>query len=190
MVERPLTRQELRGAVGRRRRFRDAAAGLSSNSDTLLKSLMWQGDLCFGPARDDEATVQGLHRVAGWAGLPSVDDAGRRAVEAYVRTYGPTAADGLQYHLGAGLSASRKALRGWLDDLSDRLVTVDVEGDDLLISADDVDALTSTTVTPPFACCQPPTRGSWDQAPQTPTWYRLPIDRRSRAAPTSCSQTA
>ena len=190
VVERPLTRQELRGAVGRRRRFRDAAAGLSSNSDTLLKSLMWQGDLCFGPARDDEATVQSLDRVARWAGLPSVDDAGRRAVEAYVRTYGPTAADGLQYHLGAGLSASRKALRGWLDDLSDRLVTVDVEGDDLLISADDVDALSSTTVTPTVRLL--PAADPWVMGPgtQTPTWYRLPIDRRSRAAPTSCSQTA
>ena len=85
----PLTRQELRAAVGRRRRFRDAAAGLTSGSDTLLKSLMWQGDLCFGPVRDGEATVQGLHRVARWAGLPDVDDAGRRAVEAYVRSLRP-----------------------------------------------------------------------------------------------------
>ena len=146
-------------AVGRRRRFRDAAAGLNSGSDTLLKALMWQGDLCFGPARDGEATVQGLHRIARWAGLPSVDDAGRRAVEAYIRTYGPTTADGVQYYLGEGLSAGRKALRGWLDDLSDRLVTVDVDGEDLLVYADDVDDLTSTTVSPPFACCRPPTRG-------------------------------
>ena len=144
----PLTRQELSAAVGRRRRFRDAAAGLTSNSDTLLKSLMWQGDLCFGPARDGEATVQSLHRVARWAGLPSVDEAGRRAVEAYVRTYGPTTADSVQYYLGAGLSAGRKALRGWLDDLSDRLVAVDVDGEDLLVSVDDVDDLTSTDVLP------------------------------------------
>ena len=176
VVERPLTRQELRGAVGRRRRFRDAAAGLSSNSDTLLKSLMWQGDLCFGPARDDEATVQSLHRVARWAGLPSVDDAGRRAVEAYVRTYGPTAADGLQYHLGAGLSASRKALRGWLDDLSDRLVTVDVEGDDLLISADDVDALTSTTVTPTVRLL--PAADPWVMGPGTADPHVVPPAHR------------
>ena len=88
MAEEPLTRQELSVAVGRRRRFRDAAAGLKSDSDTLLKALMWQGDLCFGPARDGEATVQGLHRIARWAGLPSVDDAGRmgrRGVRPHLR---------------------------------------------------------------------------------------------------------
>src|SRR6185503_15705988 len=105
VAEEPLTREELSISVGRRRRFRDAAAGLRSNSDTLLKPLMWQGDLCFGPARDGEATVQGLHRVARWAGLPSVDEAGRMAVEAYVRAYGPTTADRVQYYLGEGLSA-------------------------------------------------------------------------------------
>src|SRR6187455_1468895 len=52
VAEGPLTRQELAEAVTRRRPFRAAAAGLNSSSDTLLKSLMWQGDLCFGPARD------------------------------------------------------------------------------------------------------------------------------------------
>src|SRR6187399_448926 len=68
VAEDPLTRKELSAAVGRRRRFRAAAAGLCSDSDTLLKSLMWQGDVCFGPARDGQATVQGLHRVARWTG--------------------------------------------------------------------------------------------------------------------------
>jgi hypothetical protein len=117
----PLTRRELRTAVGRRRRFRVAAAGLTSDSDALLKSLMWQGDMCFGPVRGNEATVQGMHRIARWAGLPNVDDAGRRAIEAYVRVYGPTTADHVHYYFGAGLSAGRKAIRGWLDDLSDRI---------------------------------------------------------------------
>ena len=176
VVERPLTRQELRGAVGRRRRFRDAAAGLSSNSDTLLKSLMWQGDLCFGPARDDEATVQSLHRVARWAGLPSVDDAGRRAVEAYIRTYGPTTAARVQYHLGEGLSAGRKALRGWLDDLSDSLVTVDVGGEDRLVCAEDVDDLTSTTVSPIVRLL--PAADPWVMGPGTADPHVVPPAHR------------
>jgi hypothetical protein len=30
------------------------------------------------------------------------------------------------------LSAGRKALRGWLDDLSNRLEAVDIDGEDLL----------------------------------------------------------
>ena len=163
-------------AVGRRRRFRAAAAGLTSGSDTLLKSLMWQGDLCFGPVRDGEATVQGLHRVARWAGLPDVDEAGRRAVEAYVRTYGPTTADDVHYYLGAGLSAGRKALRGWLDDLSDRLVTVDIDGEDLLVLADDIDDLTSTTVSPTVRLL--PAADPWVMGPGTADPHVVPPAHR------------
>jgi hypothetical protein len=100
VAEGPLTRQELSAAVGRRPRFRLAAAGLISTSDTLLKALMWQGDLCFGPVRDGEATVQGMDAVARWSGLPSIDDAGRWAVEAYLCTYGPASVDRVQYYLG------------------------------------------------------------------------------------------
>ena len=63
MAEGPLTREELAVAVARLRPFRAAAAGLVSSSDTLLKALMWQGDLCFGPAREGRGTVQALHHV-------------------------------------------------------------------------------------------------------------------------------
>lgn len=177
----PLTRRELSVEVGRRRRFRDAAAGLNSESDTLLKSLMWQGDLCFGPPRDGEATVQDLQRVAQWAGLPDIDDAGRRAVEAYIRTYGPTSPDGVQYYLGAGLSASRKALRGWLDDLSDDLVTVDIDGDNLLLFADDANDLASTDVSSTVRLL--PAADPWVMGPGTadphvvPPAHRQPVTR-------------
>ena len=172
----PLTRQELQAAVGRHRRFRAAAAGLTSGSDTLLKPLMWQGDLCFGPARDGQATVQSLHRVPRWAGLPSVDEAGRTAVEAYVRTYGPTTAAGVQYHLGEGLSAGRRALRGWLDDLSDRLATIEVEGEDVLLFADDVADLTSTTVAPSVRLL--PAADPWVMGPGTADPHVVPRARR------------
>ena len=177
----PLTRQELSVAVGRQRRFRDAATGLGSNSATLLKPLMWQGDLCFGPSRDGEGTFQGLHEVARWAGLPDIDDAGRSAVEAYVRTYGPTSPDGVQYYLGAGLSAGRKALRGWLDELSDRLVAVEVDGEELLVCADDVDDLASTVVSPNVRLL--PAADPWVMGPGTadphvvPPGHRQPVTR-------------
>jgi hypothetical protein len=176
VADEPLTRQELQGAVGRRRRFRDAAAGLSSSSDTLLKPLMWQGDLCFGPARDGEATVQSLHRIAGWTGLPSVDEAGRTAVEAYVRTYGPTTAEGVHYHLGEGLSAGRRALRGWLNDLSDRLLTIEIEGENVLVSADDVADLTSTTAAPTVRLL--PAADPWVMGPGTADPHVVPPARR------------
>ena len=172
----PLTRQELQAAVGRHRRFRRAAAGLSNSSDTLLKPLMWQGDLCFGRARAGEATLQSLHQVARWAGLPSVDEAGRAAVEAYVRTYGPTTAGAVQYHLGAGLSARRSALRGWLDDLSARLSTIDVDGEDVLVLAEDVADLTSTTVAPAVHLL--PAADPWVMGPGTANPHVVPPARR------------
>lgn len=174
----PLTREELSVEVGRRRRFRAAAAGLTGNSNALLKALMWQGDVCFGPARDGEATVQDLHRVAGWAGLPDIDDAGRRAVEAYIRTYGPTSVEAVQYYLGQGLSAGRKALRGWLDDLSDRLVTVDVAGDDLLLLTDDADDLVTTVVSPTVRLL--PAADPWVMGPGTADRHVVPPAHRQR----------
>jgi hypothetical protein len=176
VAEEPLTRRDLSVAVGRRRRFRDAAAGLCSNSDALLKSLMWQGDLCFGPVREGEATVQGLDRIARWAGLPSVAEAGPKAVEAYVRSYGPTTAAAVHYHLGAGLSAARKALRGWLEDLSGRLVAVEVDGEDLLVSIDDADELASTTVSPTVRLL--PAADPWVMGPGTADPHVVPPARR------------
>jgi hypothetical protein len=176
VVDEPRTRRELAGAVGRKRGFRDAAAGLTSGSDTLLKALMWQGDVCFGPDRHGEATVQGMHRIAAWAGLPSFDEAGRAAVEAYIRTYGPTTADRVQYYLGEGLSAGRKALRGWLDDLADRLVVLDVEGEDLLVLASDVDDLTSTTVSPTVRLL--PAADPWVMGPGTADHHIVPPAHR------------
>ena len=180
VAEGPLTRQELAVAVARRRPFRAAAAGLNSNSDTLLKSLMWQGDLCFGPARDGSGTVQRLDRIPRWAGLPDIGEAGRRAVEAYVRTYGPTSADGVQYYLGAGLSAGRKALRGWLDDLSDRLVTVEIDGEDLLLFDDDVDDLTTTEVSPTVRLL--PAADPWVMGPGTANPHVVPPAHRQRVS--------
>lgn len=171
-----MTRRELSAAVGRRRRFRDAAAGLNGSSDALLKSLMWQGDLCFGAPRDNEATVRSLNQVARWAGLPSIDDAGRGAVEAYVRTYGPTTADAVEYHLGAGLSVGRKSLRRWLDDLSNRLVTIDVEGEHLLVFADDVNSLTSTTAAPTVRLL--PAADPWVMGPGTADAHVVPPAHR------------
>ncbi len=181
VAEGPLTRQELGLAVARRRGFRAAAAGLGSGSDALLKALMWQGDLCFGPAREGQGTVQGLHRVARWAGLPDIDDAGRWAVEAYVRTYGPTSADGVQYYLGAGLE--RQSQGG--PRLARRFVgppgAVDIDGDEFLVCADDVDDLTATVVSPIVRLL--PAADPWVMGPGTadphvvPPAHRQPVTR-------------
>jgi DNA glycosylase AlkZ-like len=114
--------------------------------------------------------------LARWAGLPDIDDAGRWAVEAYVRTYGPTSADSVQYYLGAGLSAGRKALRGWLDDLSDRLVTVDIDGEDMLLFAGDADDVVSAEVSPTVRML--PAADPWVMGPGTADPHVVPPANR------------
>ena len=82
----------------------------------------------------------------------------------------------MQYYLGEGLSAGRKALRGWLDDLSDRLVAVDVDGEDLLVCAEDVDDLTSTTVSPTVRLL--PAADPWVMGPGTADPHVVPPAHR------------
>ena len=64
-----------------------------------------------------------------WAGIPDLDDAGRRAVLDYFAAYGPASPDHLHYWLGEGLSAGRARLQRWFGEVEDRLVEVDVGGE-------------------------------------------------------------
>jgi hypothetical protein len=166
----PMTVAELAAAVGRKRRFRAAAAGLDGKA--VLKALMWQGDLCFGPSRDGQATVRGFHEVPHWAGLPDIDVAGRWAVEAYVRAYGPTTADGVQYYLGAGLSAGRKAVSGWIKDVASKLTAVDIDDEELLLLSDDVDDLAATDFSPSIHLL--PASDPWVMGPGTANVHVVP----------------
>ena len=136
---------------------------------------MWQGDLCFGPVRDGQGTVQGLDRIPGWAGLPDLDEAGPRAIAAYFRTYGPATADHVRYWLGHGLSAGGR-LRGWLRDVSERLVTVDVEGDEALVLAEDLDELAGTSPSPTVRLL--PAADPWVMGPGTADAHVVPPARR------------
>ena len=84
--------------------------------------------MSFGPPRDGQHTFQRLDDNPRWQGIPDLDDAGPRAITAYLRTYGPATLDHIHYWLGNGLSAGRKRLDRWFSELGDRLVAVDVEG--------------------------------------------------------------
>lgn len=74
-------------------------------------------------------------------GIPDLDEAGRHAITAYLRTYGPATRDHAYYWLGNGLSAGRKRLDRWISDLGDRLVAIDVEGTTAHVVRDDLDSL-------------------------------------------------
>lgn len=139
----PLTPGELAEAVTARARFRHLGPALS-RLDTFLKPFFWQGDLCFGPTRDGEATLQALAHNPRWTGLPDLDDAGRRAVRAYLSAYGPATAAHLQYWLGEGLGAGRKRIEGWLADLGDDVIAVDLNGAASLVLTEHAEELAAT----------------------------------------------
>ena len=141
LADGPLTPAELGATVTAEPAFQHLAQVFADNPWSLLKALAWQGDLCFGPPRDGQATLQRLDANPRWTGLVEVDEAGPRAVESYVRAYGPTTPAHLQYWLGEGLGVRRGHVRSWTAGLGERLATVDVEGEPALVLREDVEGL-------------------------------------------------
>jgi hypothetical protein len=140
----PLTIAELGAALTRRPAYRHLKEVFDEGAGTLLKPLTWQGDMCFGPPRDGQHTFQRLDTNPRWTGLPDLDDAGPRAVIAYLQTYGPATLDQVHYWLGNGLSAGRRRLDRWIAGLGDRLVPVDVEGTTAYVVREDLGSLAAS----------------------------------------------
>ncbi|MGI9822099.1 DNA glycosylase AlkZ-like family protein [Agromyces sp. Marseille-Q5079] len=173
----PLSQRELATVVVRDARFSHLAAAFTDRSCTFLKPFAWQGDLCLGPARDGVLMLQSPLVASGWSGIPDVEDAGPRAVRAYLSSYGPASADHLQYWLGEGLSAGRKRIAGWIERmLENEIVTLDVDGDELLCHAGDVDELASEPE--PGAMHLLPGLDPWVLGAGTADTHIVPPDRR------------
>jgi Winged helix DNA-binding domain len=147
LADRPLTRTELGAAITARPRFRHLGFAFAEHSGTLLKPLAWQGDLSFGPPRGGHATFQHLGQNPRWSGLPDLDEAGTRAIEAYFRAYGPATPDHVHYWLGIGLGAGRKRIQAWIAGLGDRLATIDIEGETTYVLREDLDELAASVPT-------------------------------------------
>jgi hypothetical protein len=177
LADGPLTVAELGAAVTRRRRYRHLRAVFEDGAGTLVKPLTWQGDMSLGPPRDGAHTFQRLDANPRWTGIPDLDDAGRQAVEAYVRTYGPTTPDHLQYWLGDGLSAGRRRIQTWFADLGDRLAEVDVEGETHYVLREDLDAVTA--VRRSTAVRFLPGHDQWVIGPGTKDVHVTPAARRT-----------
>lgn len=138
----PIRHTELVDAVTATPRFRHLRAGLADASHTLLKPFAWQGDLCFGPARDGHVTFQSPTVSPRWTGIVPLDEAGPRAVLSYLDGYGPATRAQLHYWLVAGLSAGARRLDGWLADLmDDRVVVIDVAGESMFHAREHLDDL-------------------------------------------------
>ena len=147
IAERPLTREELIEAVGRRRGFKRVAEGLRSGWGTLLKPIAWQGDLVFGPSAGTRVTFTTPQAASPrWAGLPEPDEAAPIAIRAYLGAYGPATVEAFSFWVAGGWF-SRARLRGWFADLGDELVEVDVDGDRAWILAEHADEMAETKPT-------------------------------------------
>jgi hypothetical protein len=140
----PLTIAELGEALTRHQAYRHLEAVFDDGAGTLIKPLTWQGDMSFGPPRDGQHTFQRLDSNPRWSGIPELEEAGPRAVTAYLRAYGPATVEHLHYWLGNGLSAGRKRLDRWISGLEERMVAVDVEGTTAYVMDDDVDSLAAS----------------------------------------------
>jgi len=173
----PMTRAELGAAVTAHPRFRHLGFAFADGAVTLLKPLAWQGDMSFGPPRDGRATYQRLDGNPRWAGVPELDVAGPRAVEAYFRAYGPATPDRVQYWLGEGLGAGRKRIRSWLAALGERLAAVDIDGESTYVLREDLDELAATPAT--IAVRLLPGHDQWVLGPGTADPHVVPPARRT-----------
>ena len=172
----PLTVPELGEALARHRAYRHLKPVFDEGAGTLIKPLTWQGDMSFGPPRDGQHTFQRLDRNPRWTGVPDLDDAGPRAITAYLRTYGPATFDHVHHWLGNGLSAGRNRLDRWLSGLRDRLVAVDVDGTTAYVVREDVDSLVAAR--PSDAVRFLPGHDQWVMGPGTKDVHVTPPSRR------------
>ena len=177
LADGPLTRDELGAAVTARPRFRQLGAAFADGASTLLKPLAWQGDMSFGPPRDGRATFQRLDHNPRWAGLPDLEEAGRRAVEAYFRAYGPATPDHVHYWLGEGLGAGRKRIRSWIAGFGDRLTAVDVDGETAYVLREDLEDLSATPATTAVRLL--PGHDQWVLGPGTADAHVVPPGQRT-----------
>jgi hypothetical protein len=172
----PLTRDELGAAVTARRGFRHLGFAFTDGADTLLKPLAWQGEMSFGPPRDGRATFQRLDGNPRWAGIPDLDVAGPRAVEAYLRAYGPATPDHLRYWLGEGLGAGRKRIQSWIAGIGERLAAVDIDGEPAHVLRADLEDLAATRATTAVRLL--PGYDQWVLGPGTADPHVVPPARR------------
>ena len=177
LADGPLNRDELGAAVTARPKFRHLGFAFTEGSATLLKPLAWQGDMSFAPSRDGRATFQRLDSNPRWAGVPDLDEAGRRAVDGYFRAYGPATPEHVHYWLGNGLGAGRKRIQSWLADFGGRLAPVEIDGDSAYVRRDDLEELSSTPATTAVRLL--PAYDQWVLGPGTADAHVVPPARRT-----------
>ena len=172
----PLTIPELGEALTKHRAYRHLRPVFDDGAGTLIKPLTWQGDVSLGPLREGQRTLQRLDSNPRWSGIPDLEEAGPRAITAYLRTYGPATFDHVHHWLGANLSAGRRRLDRWLSNLADSLVAVDVEGTTAYVVAEDAESLSAAR--PSNAVRFLPGHDQWVMGPGTKDSHVTPPAHR------------
>lgn len=145
LADGPRTRAEIADHLRQHpatRSLADAAAS-GAGADTLYKPLHWWGDICFGPERHGTSSFRRLRGHPLWPGAVDPDEAGPRAVRAYLAGYGPATAENLRYWFTEGLGVPQRRLTAWIADLRDldELEEVTVDGERRLARAVDVEEM-------------------------------------------------
>jgi len=158
-------------------RFSHLAKEFAEPNYTLLKPLAWQGDIALGPYLAGPLTLQSPAAAPAWAGIPDLDEAGRRAVLDYFGGYGPASPDHLDYWLGEGLSAGRARIKRWFGEVEDQLVEVDVDGERRWHLAAYADELAD--VRPETQVVLLPGKDDWVMGPGTKDTWVVPTEHRT-----------
>lgn len=178
-----LTREELTAEVVDRTGSQHLAEALGSGWGTLLKPLAWWGVLCYGPPQGNRVTFASpAHQVPGWSVLPTVQDAARTVIRAFLGAHGPATPKMFDAWLMRKMSRN-KDLKAWFAALTDELTTVEVEGIQMCVLAEHLDELLATKPTTTVRLL-----GGFDQyilGAGTDATHVIPAERRSEVSRTA-----
>lgn len=139
-----LTREELTAAVVEETGSRHLAEMLGSGWGMLLKPLAWWGVLCHGPSQGTRVTFASPERwLPGWTGLPTVEDAARTVIHAFLGAHGPATPDMFDNWLMRKMNRKRD-VKSWFAAAGDGLSTVEVDGVQMYVPAEHRDELLAT----------------------------------------------
>jgi hypothetical protein len=139
-----VSREELVTEVLTRTGDEQLAEHLRSGWGVVLKPLAWQGLLCQVPAEANRVAFSSPRSWAPeWRGLPSIEEAARIAIPAYLGAYGPAPMEAFDRWLSRG-TTSRAALRAWFGAATDLLARIDIDGTEAFARLEDVDEIVAT----------------------------------------------
>lgn len=178
LADGPLTREAFAAVVTADPRFAHLGPALRDPGMTLLKPMAWHGALCLGPLVDGRPTLASPSASARWGGLPELDAAGPRAVAAYLAAYGPATRANLQHWLAEGLSAGRRRVERWTDEvLRDAAAEVAVDGEPALLLREHVAEVEAAE--PTDAVTLLAGHDQWVLGPGTADTRVVPAERRA-----------